>query len=185
MTNKELQTLSKHLSCILRHKPELAHVELDSQGYTEVSKILSYFNIDKEILDSIVETDEKKRYSYKEINGILCIRANQGHSVKNVQIDFDEYVPVGSLYHGTARKFMNDILKEGLTPQSRNMVHLSLDVETAKKVGLRHSKSLEHLVVLEVDAVSMYNKGYKFYISENKVVQISNVPVEFLNEIEL
>ena len=33
------------------------------------------------------------------------------------------------LYHGTARRFMKSIMDNGLSPQSRQYVHLSQDIE--------------------------------------------------------
>lgn len=183
---KRLDRVSKYLSLLLRHQPELGNLYLDSQGYTCVEDVLKALDIDKETLDLIVETDNKKRYSYKVMNDTLYIRANQGHSVKTVNIDFKEFIPESFLYHGTAKKFINDIMKVGLKPQSRNMVHLSLDIETATSVGLRHSGStredkLKNLVILKVDAVKMYSDGYIFKISENGVVQIENVPPKYLS----
>lgn len=173
----------------MRHKPELGNLSLDSQGYTCVEGVLKALDIDKETLDLIVETDNKKRYSYKMINDKLYIRANQGHSVKAVCIDFKEFIPDSCLYHGTAKRFIDNIMKEGLKPQSRNMVHLSLDIETATSVGLRHSgttkeEKLDNLVILNVDAVKMYSDGYKFKISDNGVVQIESVPTKYLSMIK-
>lgn len=186
---KKLDRISKYLSLLLRHKPELGNLSLDSQGYTCVEGVLKALDIDKETLDLIVETDNKKRYSYKMINDKLYIRANQGHSVKAVCIDFKEFIPDSCLYHGTAKRFIDNIMKEGLKPQSRNMVHLSLDIETATSVGLRHSgttkeEKLDNLVILNVDAVKMYSDGYKFKISDNGVVQIESVPTKYLSMIK-
>lgn len=183
---KKLDRISKYLSLLLRHKPELGNLSLDSQGYTCVTDVLKALDIDKSTLDLIVDTDNKKRYSYKMMNDILYIRANQGHSIKSVMIDFKEFIPDSYLYHGTAKRFIDNIMIDGLKPQSRNMVHLSLDIDTATSVGLRHSGStkeekLDNLVILRVDALKMYSDGYIFKISDNGVVQIENVPTQYLS----
>ena len=58
---------------------------------------------------------------------------------------------------------------------SRQFVHLSKDIETAKKVGERHGK----VKVIAIDAVKMYNDGYKFFIAENGVVLTDYVPTKY------
>ena len=69
-------------------------------------------------------------------------------------------------------------MKEGLTKQSRQHVHLSKDIETATMVGKRHGK----VVILEVDAKKMFEEGYAFCLSENGVWLTDRVDVEFLSE---
>ena len=44
------------------------------------------------------------------------------------------------LYHGTGEKFVASIDEQGLIPKSRLYVHLSGDIDTARKVGQRHGK---------------------------------------------
>ena len=78
----DLTKMGKYLSLILRHKPEIIGIELDDHGWAEVSALIEGINktgryIDKEILDKIVETNNKKRYQYN-VNQTK-IRANQGH----------------------------------------------------------------------------------------------------------
>ena len=84
--------------------------------------------------------------------------------------------PPQILYHGTATRFLDSILKEGLNGQTRLYVHLSWDVETAKKVGSRHGKP----VILKVDAGKMYEDGYVFLVSANQVWQTREVPPQYL-----
>lgn len=57
------------------------------------------------------------------------------------------------------------IQREGIKRMNRQYVHLSADVETAKKVGARHGSP----VVFVVYASDMYLAGYKFFQSENGV----------------
>ena len=75
------------------------------------------------------------------------IRANQGHSIK-VDLGLEAIKPPKVLYHGTGRKYLESILKNGLIKKERNYVHLSKDIETASIVGKRHGD----LVILEVDS---------------------------------
>ena len=75
------------------------------------------------------------------------IRANQGHSI-DVDLQLEEREPPEVLYHGTVERFLSSILEEGLVRGKRHDVHLSKDVETARKVGPRRGKP----IILQVDA---------------------------------
>ena len=130
-------------------------------------------SIDREKLEFIVNTDDKKRYSFDETK--TKIRANQGHSVK-VDVELKEVEPPEYLYHGTARKNIDSIKNKGILSGSRLYVHLSADYDTAYTVGTRHGEPL----VLKINAKEMYKAGYKFYLSENKVWLTTRVPIEFL-----
>lgn len=160
------QNLSKFISLILRHKPETIGITLDSHGWANVEDLINGINkthkITKEDLELIVKTDNKQRYSFNENH--TKIRANQGHSI-NVDVELKECTPPDILYHGTAKKFLESIKREGLVSKSRLYIHLSKDINTAVSVGKRHGEP----VVLEVDSKRMYNDGIKFYLSENGV----------------
>ena len=67
-------------------------------------------------------------------------------------------------------------MQTGLEKRSRLYAHLSKDIETATNVGLRHGE----LVMLEIDSESMYNDGFKFYVSNNDVWLVDNVPTKYL-----
>ncbi len=134
------------------------------------------FKIDRELLERIVASDSKGRYSFNSDG--TKIRANQGHSI-DVIIDMEKRVPPEFLYHGTAARFMDSIMMQGLLPRSRNFVHLSPDYETAVTVGYRHSRP-DQPVILKVHAAQMAEDGYEFMISDNGVWQINNVPPQYL-----
>lgn len=164
---ENLKKLSVFISLVLRHKPDEAHITLDEHGWANVEELLAGINdtgrkIDMEILEEIVRTDNKQRYSFNEDKTL--IRANQGHSIP-VDVELEEKQPPQFLYHGTADRFLESIMIEGLKPMSRLYVHLSKDEETAVKVGKRHGKP----VVLKINAEEMYRDGKKFYLSQNGV----------------
>ena len=48
---------------------------------------------------------------------------------------------------------------------NRDHVHLSADLETATKVGMRHGK----IVILKVDTAAMHAAGQEFYQADNGV----------------
>lgn len=172
-----LTKVSKYLALILRHKPETIGITLDKHGWANVKDLIKGVNktykLDMETLEEIVETDDKQRYSFNEDK--TKIRANQGHSV-DVDVELEEAVPPEYLWHGTATKYKDSIIKDGLIPKSRLYVHLSESYMTAMDTGARHGNPM----VFCVKALDMYNDGYKFYKSKNGVWLIKSVPVEYL-----
>lgn len=169
---------SKFLSLVLRHKPEAAGISLDAHGWAQVGELLVGIQgagrqMDMAVLEEIVATDEKQRYSFNQDK--TKIRANQGHSL-SVDLGFREQEPPEFLYHGTASRFVGAILAEGLKPMGRQYVHLSKDAETAVKVGERHGKP----AVLLVHSRTMRQAGIPFYLSENGVWLTEKVLAEYL-----
>lgn len=176
-----LTETSKFLALILRHKPQAIGITLDEHGWANVSELIEGISkqqpFDMVMLEKIVATDNKQRYSF---NGDkTLIRANQGHSV-NVDVELEETAPPDVLYHGTGEKFTASILKQGLIPKSRLYVHLSRDYDTAVNVGKRHGKP----VVFKVDTASMAKDGYNFFLSVNKVWLTKEVPIKYLSKID-
>jgi len=170
---------SKFISLILRHKPEAIGISLDEHGWADVSGLIDGINaaggyaIDMDLLEDIVRTDEKGRYSFNDDHTL--IRANQGHSIP-VDVELEEKTPPDVLWHGTGEKYVESIERQGLLPKSRLYVHLSSDEETARKVGSRHGRP----VVYKVDCRKMAEDGYKFFLSANKVWLTKEVPPKYL-----
>lgn len=167
------------MSLILRHKPETIGISLDEHGWANVDELIAGIAKDNEftmeILEEIVRTDEKQRYSFNEDKTL--IRANQGHSIP-VDVELEEKEPPELLWHGTGEKYVASIDVQGLIPKSRLYVHLSKDEDTAVKVGKRHGKP----VLYNVKSGEMYREGYKFYLSANGVWLTEEVPVKYLNK---
>ena len=171
---------SKFISLILRHKPETIGISLDEHGWADVDELIAGISrtheLNKDILEEIVRTDDKQRYSFNEDKTL--IRANQGHSLP-VDVELDEVKPPEELWHGTGEKYVLSIDKQGLLPKSRLYVHLSKDEETAVKVGKRHGKPVLYIV----KAGKMYKDGYKFYLSKNGVWLTKEVLVKYLRKL--
>lgn len=153
---------SKFLSLILRHKPETIGIKLDKNGWASVSDLSKEFSFQE--LRDIAGSDEKNRYEFNQDN--TKIRARQGHSNKNVEVELEKKIPPVVLYHGTKEEFLPLIKKKGLLPMNRHHVHLSADKETATSVAdRRKGKS----VILQIDCAQMVANDIKFYISSNNV----------------
>ena len=136
---------------------------------------ISEESFDMEMLEEIVRTDSKQRYSFNEDRTL--IRANQGHSIP-VDVELEQKEPPEVLYHGTGEKFVSSIDRQGLIPKSRLYVHLSPDEATARNVGRRHGKP----VVYEVMAGQMARDGKAFFLSVNGVWLTKAVPAEYLKK---
>jgi putative RNA 2'-phosphotransferase len=173
----DLIKVSRYLSLILRHKPEQAGITLDEHGWANVEELIKgvskKYPITIDILEEIVATDDKQRYSFSPNH--TYIRANQGHSVP-VDVELEVLEPPEYLYHGTGMKYYSSIMENGLIPKSRLYVHLTDNVDAAMGVGARHGDP----VVFCVDAKVMHEHGFVFYKSVNGVWLTERVPNEFL-----
>lgn len=175
------ENLSKFLSLILRHKPEVVDIKLDEHGWANVEELINGISksndFSMEILEEIVRTDKKQRYSFNEDKTL--IRANQGHSIP-VDVELKKVTPPDVLWHGTGKKYESSIDKQGLIPKSRLYVHLSKDRETASEVGKRHGE----LILYCVKSREMSQDNFDFYFSENGVWLADEVPPKYLEKIK-
>lgn len=169
---------SKFLSLVLRHKPDEIGLQLDKHGWVRVDELLRKLKkanrkLSRGELMQLVENNDKKRFTLSEDG--LRIRAAQGHSV-NVDLGLEPRCPPDELYHGTASANLDAIFSDGLNPGRRHQVHLSLDPDTAERVGQRHGKP----VVLRVEAQRMLEDGFLFYCADNGVWLTDKVPAVYL-----
>ena len=181
-SDKQLRNTCKFISLILRHQPEAIGITLDERGWADAQELIDGINrsnghtLNMELLEEIVRTDEKQRYSFNEDHTL--IRANQGHSIP-VDVELEEKTPPDILWHGTGEKYVSSINAHGLIPKSRLYVHLSSDMETARKVGSRHGKP----IIYEINCRGMAEDGYRFFLSANHVWLTKEVPVRYLKKL--
>jgi len=178
--SKQFTDISKFLSYVLRHEPDAIGLTLDSEGWADVDALiagakLANRDLDFDLIQAVVDGNDKKRFALSDDN--RRIRAVQGHSNDSVTIQHVAKEPPTFLYHGTATRFLDSILSEGLRPGQRHHVHLSEDITTAMVVGQRYGKP----VVLKVEALLMHRQGFKFFQAENSVWLTQHVPSDFLS----
>jgi putative RNA 2'-phosphotransferase len=155
-------------------------LQVDENGWANVNELLEKVNakgnkIDIDLLTEIVDTNDKKRFAFNDDK--TKIRASQGHSIE-IDLSLQPLLPPHTLYHGTATRFVESILKEGLTKQQRQHVHLSEKLETATSVGARHGNP----TILIINAKQMHEDGFLFYKSENNVWLTDNVEVKYIKQ---
>lgn len=159
---------SKRLAYLLRHS------NLPNRnGWVRVSVLLNEMSITLQILRVIVEEDTKGRFEFSENES--SVRALYGHSI-DVDLGLEPTTPPMILYHGTAEKYLENIMKDGLKPQKRNYVHLSETIDMAMQVGARHGKP----IVLAIDTEVMISVGNKFYKAQNGVWLTGDILPKFL-----
>lgn len=176
LPKNQMRSLSKHVSLVLRHKPEAAGLVLDDGGWVEISVLITGLESNGRVttvdeIEQMVQTSDKQRF--ETANG--RIRCVQGHSVA-VDLELERLKPPEVLFHGTVQKFVSSIRKQGLRAQSRNHVHLSESSQTAAAVGSRRGEP----VILVVNARSMHERGHAFFQASNGVWLTSTVPANFL-----
>lgn len=120
-----IPTKSKKLAYLLRHSGRT-----DEYGYMALTDIVVLTGFTKEEIDEIVKNDLKGRYEYSEDNS--RIKALSGHSAR-IDLSGTECTPPDILYHGTASCNIERIMEEGLSPRSRQYVHLSDNPDTARR----------------------------------------------------
>lgn len=173
-----LVKVSKYLSKHLRHQPHRLGLTLAEGGWVSVDALLSAcaahgFPVTPEELREVVAKNDKQRFAFDSTG--QRIRANQGHSVK-VDLQLQAAIPPSLLYHGTSARALKAIEAGGLRKMTRHHVHLSEEVETARRVGARHGRP----VVFAVDAAAMVDAGHVFHLSANQVWLVECVPTAFL-----
>jgi putative RNA 2'-phosphotransferase len=169
---------SKLLSRVLRHDPASVGITLDPAGWVEVDTLLTAlrehgYRLSREQLRQLVAASDKQRFALDPATD--RIRANQGHSVA-VDLGLPPAVPPDRLYHGTPCRNVESILAEGINRGGRHDVHLSPDVETARRVGARRGRC----AVLVVAAGAMHRDGHLFSVSDNGVWLTGHVPAGYL-----
>jgi putative RNA 2'-phosphotransferase len=180
--NMETKNISKFMSLVLRHKPEKIGLVLDKNGWASVAELLVKMNITRQQLDAVIEEQKTDNIRFALSEDGTRIRANQGHSLGDIDLNLKVVVPTQELYHGTPDKNVASIQKLGLMKtfgiNKRHDVHLSVDVEKALVVAKRRKGEP---VILVVDAVQMHQDGYVFKISENGVWLTDHVPPKYLS----
>jgi len=84
--------------------------------------------------------------------------------------------PPDLLLHGTAERFLESILREGLSKQNRRHAHLSDSQKTALSAGAQYGKP----VLLKIDSKLMHEEGFEFFETDNDVWLVDAVPNIYL-----
>lgn len=182
MSRDAIVDTSKLLSYVLRHRPDSIGLQLDASGWADVDVLLQRLAehgkaVDRALLERVVADNDKQRFAFDAAR--TRIRASQGHSIQ-VDLALQPTQPPDVLYHGTASRFLKSILASGLRAGNRRHVHLSGDVDTARRVGARHGFP----VILHVDTARMRADGAVFYRADNGVWLTGPVAPRYLRVLD-
>ncbi len=176
---KTLNKISKLISYWLRHKPEEGNLTLDDFGWATIEDILvalkengTEFN--KSDLIELSNSFDKVRWKIDKTNN--KIKATHGHSISILQ-ELEPKTPPEILYHGTATKFLESIIVQGLKSKQRQYVHLSETIDMAKEIGARHGTPF----IIEIETKKLVDNGWDFYKTEQDVWLTSEIPVKYLS----
>lgn len=169
--------IGKTLSWILRHTATDFGLDITDDGYILLNDILEFKQLKDVSIDDIknvVNNNDKQRFSLKEIDGCLYIRAKQGHNNKMssiIKVDkllkiIDKPFPV--CVHGTTNEAWKIIKKEGLNKMARMHIHFAIGVNNEKEVISGYRNNSEVLIYLDMEKAM--NDGIIFYLSDNDVI---------------
>ncbi|XP_042046510.1 tRNA 2'-phosphotransferase 1-like isoform X3 [Salvia splendens] len=186
---------------ILRHQASDLNLDMRNDGYVKVQDLLklnlkTMANIPLrshtvEDIREAVRQDNKQRFSLLEENGELLLRANQGHSVVTVETESllkpilsPEEISV--CVHGTYKKNLESILREGLKRMQRLHVHFCSGLPRDAEVVSGMRRDVDTLIFLDVKKAM--EEGMKLYVSDNKVILTEGfdgvVSVKYFQKIE-
>lgn len=176
----DFTALSKTAAHALRHEPWLYGLELDDDGWVEVRDLVAALKaarrewsaIDEETIAAMVASSPKNRYELDADR----VRARYGHSTSR-RIVYPPSEPPEMLFHGTSPEVVAHILREGLTPRSRQYVHLAVDPQIAREVGSRKAPAP---TLLRVRALDAQRNGIHFYRGNDIVWLADHVPPQFI-----
>jgi putative RNA 2'-phosphotransferase len=178
--------ISLVLARVLRHKPQEIGLTLDRNAWAEIDALIAGLNdltspskelmwslplVDRALIDRVVTSDDEMRFEISPCG--RYIRAVRGHSVE-IDLQCVPATPPDFLFHGTSEQALSSIRREGLTPQSRQAVHLAPDPHAALYACHRSP------TVLVVSAKAMHEAGHVFQVAPNGTWLTDRVPPRFL-----
>lgn len=172
----DAERFSRWMSYVLRHNPTRYGLQPDRHGYVNLEEFYliarrRYPAVTPERLRQLIEEGGTGRF---EVTGDR-LRARYGHSIP-VEPAGAPVAPPTHLYHGTDAARTEVILREGLAPTDRQMLHLSDTLEEALAIARRKS---EQPAVLRILAQDAHRAGIAFY-RERNVYLASHIPPAFL-----
>ena len=173
---KQQTQFSMALTKILRHSGIKLGINFTDEGYTKVSdlvkhKSLSKFMCDENDVKFTAENCKKQRFGIKEIDGVLYIKANQGHSIEFSDLELKKISNTNEIpraVHGTYYKYWPLIEQSGLNKMGRTHIHFAIGEYGSKDVISGMRGSCEILITLDVELC--LKEGIPLEVSPNQVV---------------
>ncbi|RIA85631.1 KptA family-domain-containing protein [Glomus cerebriforme] len=192
--NVDIVYLSKSLSYVLRHNAHREGLNLQSDGYVkleELMKLPRFRQTTFENIQLVVKENDKQRFTLIEKTEsdesgkpIWWIRANQGHSIEDVNnLELEEITDpskIPQVIHGTYLKKWASIKSNGLSKMNRNHMHFATGKFGDPKVKSGMRRNCDLFIYVNVpkamkDIFNYFDKyqftdGIKFHRSANGVI---------------
>jgi 2'-phosphotransferase len=171
------EALARSITKILRHTADSQGLAVRPDGYVLVEKLLALDQFKgvtvEEVLIATVESDQKKRHQITEEDGVLMIRAVQGHSLAAVKPEallelIQDAAEVPICIHGTYEKAFEAIMKSQLDRMSRNEIQMAVGLPDDPEVTSGVRSSVE--VLIYIDVARAMEQGIRFFRSPNNVI---------------
>ncbi|MBN1389206.1 MAG: RNA 2'-phosphotransferase [Candidatus Thermoplasmatota archaeon] len=183
MSSYELESLGRILAGILRHFPEKFGLDMDEEGFVDIYKMVSAIKrkrgdrmrwLRPTHIIGLVETDPKGRYQVDSNH----VRATYGHSIELSMSLPTDNIPE-RLYYPSDPGEVDQLLKNGLHPVDRTMVHLSKTWNDAYEAGI-HREGPDP-VIIRIDAEGAQNNGIIIQRAGKTVFTVEEIPSDFLS----
>ena len=173
----DAERFSRWMSYVLRHNPARYGLTPDRHGFVDFDELFRiaqrrYSGVPADQLRDLMSGGSGGRF---ELSGSR-LRARYGHSIP-VEPAGPPVEPPEWLFHGTEPERLDEILRDGLAPGGRRMVHLSDALDDALAVGRRRA---EQPVVFRIAAREAHRAGVLFY-HEGKVFLASAIPAAYIS----
>ena len=132
-------------------------------------------------LNTVVNSNDKKRLDLQQINGQWMIRAVQGHTISAIA-DEDLLTAISTdinqpenvfryheVFHGTYKHSLTRIMQAGLSRMKRNHIHMAAGLPGGGKVISGMRRSCEVAIEVNMTLACVAAKA-GFFISKNKVI---------------
>jgi len=181
--------LSHTLSWVLRHSAPSIGIKISPDGYVRLDDLLSSEHPrlsskswTEENVRRVVAENDKQRFRLErrtvgEIDDVLCIRANQGHSIPSIVCEdlLDPITPenlkkIETIVHGTYwDPWQTSIKHVGLSRMKRNHIHFATGLPRDGKRVISGMRSTCQIYVF-VDGKKCATDGVAFFQSDNGVI---------------
>lgn len=183
MSDKESDKLGRVLALVLRHAPEKFDVEMDINGWVDISSLCDGIKSQRRDFhwlrpwhfEAVAITEEKGRY---DVQGSR-IRATYGHSIE-IEIDLPTDDIPEVLFYPVPNEEVDDVIKLGIKGGDRRHVHLSKSIAKAYEAG---SVRIKAPSIVEIDAVRAIADGNEIFRAGKLVFLTEEVPPQYLYKV--
>tara|TARA_B100001123_G_scaffold308409_1_gene344614 strand:+ start:365 stop:970 length:606 start_codon:yes stop_codon:yes gene_type:complete len=183
MSDKECDKLGRVLALVLRHAPEKFDVEMDINGWVDVTGLCDGIKAQRRDFhwlkpwhfEAVSVTEEKGRY---EVEGER-MRATYGHSIE-IEIDLPTDDIPEVLFYPVSNEETDNVIKLGIKGGDRRHVHLSKTIAKAFEAG---SVRISKPSIVEVDAVRAIADGISIFRAGKLVFLAEEIPPQYLYKI--